>query len=86
MACQCRVYEKQLGKQMQILRGYAAVVRGSLLFLGPNLGPRKRYAGEFSFHIRVMFGCRMLGKNLAAFMKGSRISSHILVIVRAFVA
>ena len=34
---------------LPLLRGYAHVVRGFLLFLGPNLGPRKRYAGEFAF-------------------------------------
>ena len=34
---------------LPLLRGYADVVRGFLLFLGPNLGPRKQYAGEFSF-------------------------------------
>ena len=40
---------------LPLLRGYADVVRGLLLFLGPNLGPGKRYAGDFHSYIRVIF-------------------------------
>ena len=38
-----------LAKPCRYLGGTPMVVRGFLLFLGPNLGPRKRYAGEFAF-------------------------------------
>ena len=36
-----------------LLRGYADVVRGFLLFLGPNLGPPKRHAGRIFIPIYV---------------------------------
>ena len=51
---------------LPLLRGYAHVVRGFLLFLGPNLGPRKRYAGNFLSHIRVIFWQPHVGQEFAS--------------------